>query len=126
MFQRNVSQQNDITLAEIERTTALATQEPYARLLTHILSEQGMLARDGILVRVKSIPDQAADVYYGLWLTKDRRFKEFAVAVSRADGPLEIEHFQDITDDVPVSKHALGIGKTLGYLSLEALAKFTS
>ena len=125
MVQRNVSQQNDATLAEIERAAAMGTQEPYARWLTHILSNQGMSACDGILVGIWCAPDQFADVYNGIWLTSDRRFKDFAIAVSRTNNSLEIEHFHDITDDVAVSKHAKGTGKTFGYLALEMLAKFT-
>lgn len=125
MVQRNVSQQNDATLAEIERAAAMATQEPYVRWLTHILSNQGMSPRDGILVRVRSAPDQFADVYNGLWLTKNRRFKDFTIGVSRVDDSLEIEHFRDITDEMVVSKHALGTGKTFGYLAFEVLENFT-
>jgi hypothetical protein len=125
MAQRNLFQQNEATLAEIERASALATQEPCARWLLHVLGNQEMSAREGILVRLKSTPDQAADVYHGLWLTKDRRFKEFAVAVSRVSDSVEIERFQDITDDVVVSKHVPGTGKTFGYIALEVLAKLT-
>jgi hypothetical protein len=126
MAQRNVSQQNEATLTEIERTTALATQEPCARWLPRILGKHGMSARAGILVRLKSIPDQSADIYYGLWLTKDKRFQEFTVAVSRVNDSIEVEHFKDITDVVVVSEHSPGIGKTFGYLALELLAKLTS
>ena len=79
---------------------------------------------DGILVKIWCSPDQFADVYNGIWLTSDRRFKDFAIAVSRTDNSFEIEHFHDITD-VAVSKRTTGTGKTFGYLAVEVLAKFT-
>jgi hypothetical protein len=91
-----------------------------------MLDNRGMSVRNGILVRLESIPDQCADVHQGLWLTKDRRFQAFTVAVSRVNNSLEIERFEDITDNVVVSDHVPGTGKTFGYLALEVLKKLTS
>lgn len=123
MAQRNVCQQNEATFAEIERTTALAIQEPFARWLPRVLDSRGMSARDGILARLKTTPDQTADICEVLWLSKDRRFVEFTVAVSRVNDSVEVECCQDITDKVVISRHVPGTGKSFGFIALEVLAK---
>lgn len=81
----------------------------------------GDVAR-GLLVSVGDTPEQDGWLVHGTWLTYDRRFWDFVAVVPWRDNePVVVEKFEDATDDVPVSPHRSGTGKSFGYLALEAL-----
>ena len=121
-LQRNVAQQNEATLAEIRRVAGLLSSgSALVSWLPGLLARQGLSSSAGLLVELRSVPEQDGEQFFGRWLAREGRFWEFAVIVSREDGAvLEIEHFRDVTRSTVVSAHVPGTGKSFGYLALQA------
>jgi hypothetical protein len=123
-LQRSVQQQHEETLAEIRRVADLSAQGRFAPWLPAVLRSHDLSPEDGILVQLHEMPAQGGYLFQGLWLTQHERFWAFTVRVSRATGTvLEIEAFDDQTNETPADTHVRGIGKTFGRLALEILAQ---
>lgn len=122
-LQRSVQQQHAETLAEIRRVADLSAQGTLAPWLPTVLRDHDLSPEEGILVQLHEMPAQGGQLFQGLWLTQGERFWGFTVCVSRATGAvLEIEAFDDQTNETPADTHVRGVGKTFGRLALEVLA----
>jgi hypothetical protein len=116
--QLNVSSQNAMTLAEIRRTAASFASGDTAKWLHGLLQSRGMNSRQGVLVKLNSLPDQGGELYKGTWLSSAQEFWEFTVLVARS-GPAfpEVESFENVTHAFMVSPHLPGTGQSFGYLA---------
>jgi hypothetical protein len=82
---------------------------------------------DGILVELRSVPDQGCWAHYGLWLTAGGRFIKFVADEAygarplAGSGRLEYSSIEDVTECTSVTRHVPGVGPSHGYLALEAL-----
>ena len=122
--QQNVQHQNSLTTEDILRAAKrFQNSDQHVVWLGAALSAKGEANASGLLVAVRTIPDQGGgDWVQGTWLTRERRFWEFEAVVPRRGGELvEIERLEDVTDSIPVSDHVPGAGKSFGHLALEVL-----
>lgn len=121
--QRSVAQQNEATLAKIQRVAAfLSSGNAFVSWLPDLLGQQGLNCSDGLLVALDSVTEQEGEQFFGTWLTRDRAFWEFAIVVSRESAAvLEIEYFRNVTRSTVVSAHVPGTGKSFGHLALQAI-----
>lgn len=126
--QQNVQQQSSHRLeAMLETAHALARHPERYEWLRALLATYSLDEHDGILVELRSVPDQGCWVHYGLWLTAGRRFIRFvadeAYGARPLDGSSRLEDasIEDVTTSTSVSQHVPGVGMSDGYLALEAL-----
>jgi len=123
-YQQNVQRQNALESADI-LSAALRFIQGDRRLLwlSAALRTKGEADAAGLLVAFRAEPDQGGgDWVKGTWLTKERRFWEFEAVVPRQDGDsVAIERFEDVTDNILVSAHVPGTGKSFGHLALDIL-----
>jgi len=121
--QLSVQTQNAQAGAQIARIAGWFAQQPSPLpWLIELLAERDLASGRGILVRYEDIPDQGGTLCKGVWLTPGRRFWQFEVLVpSSKAAVVSVEKFREITEDVPVSSHARGIGKSFGALAVEHL-----
>lgn len=95
--------------------------------LRAMLATRGYDAGAGMLVELRSVPDQGCWVHYGMWLTNSGAFLKFvadeAFASQLLEGSGRLEHFEleDVSDQIPTSAHLPGTGKSFGWLALEAM-----
>jgi hypothetical protein len=94
--------------------------------LRALLATYGFDANAGILVELRSVPDQGCWVHYGTWLTGSGRFlkfvgdEKFGERLLTGSGLLEWSQLEDITETVSTAAHVPGTGKSLGWLALDA------
>lgn len=126
--QQNVQQQPGSRLeAMLETAHAFARHPGRYEWLRAMLATYALDPHDGILVELRSVPDQGCWVHYGLWLTAAGRFIGFvadeAYGARPLDGSgcLEYSSIEDVTQSTPVVQHVPGTGMSRGYLALEAL-----
>lgn len=126
--QQNVQQQSSHRLeAMLETAHAFARHPERYEWLRALLATYSLDEHDGILVELRSVPDQGCWVHYGLWLTAGRRFIRFvadeAYGARPLDGSSRLEDasIEDVTTSTSVSQHVPGVGMSDGYLALEAL-----
>lgn len=124
--QQNVQQQTRSRLeAMIDIARDFAGHPERYEWLRALLVTYALDPHDGILVELRSVPDQGCWVHYGLWLTAERRFIRFvadeAYGARPLDGSgrLEYSTIEDITASTSVSEHVPGVGRSPGYLALE-------
>jgi hypothetical protein len=122
-IQRNTVQQIAEIRLKIEAAAALLAAEPQRFFwLTDLLTKHGLSADEGILVRLHQTPEQAGDLFVAVWLTQTEQFWSFSILMSRQSGePLEVEQAENITNQVLIGWHQLGIGKSFGAVALEVL-----
>lgn len=113
--------------------TMLETAHAFARhperyeWLRALLATYSLDQHDGILVELRSVPDQGCWVHYGLWLTAGRRFIRFVADEAYGTRPLdgsgrlEYSTIEDITESTSVSEHVPGVGRSSEWLALETL-----
>lgn len=122
--QLNVRQQNALTTEDIlNAATLFQRADPLVSWLEAALQARNESSDGGLLVAFTSLPDQGGgDWVSGTWLASSKRFWKFeAVVPPRADGQVDIECLEDVTDSVLVSAHVSGTGKSFGFLALEVL-----
>lgn len=119
---RNVQEQNADAKARIRAIAASFQECQFNRpWLIELLQAQSMPVERGILVVLAHVPEQSGDQYSGSWLTSERRFFRFSTLVPRANAPLQIEEWRDVTTETTVNEHLPGTGKSFGFLALEVL-----
>ena len=97
--------------------------------LRQLLATYALDSNDGILIELRSVPDQACWVHYGTWLTGSGRFLKFVadepygVRALKSSGRLENPSLQDVTEQTPREEFARGSGRTFGWLALDARQK---
>jgi hypothetical protein len=97
--------------------------------LEALLAHHSLDTSEGILVELRSVPDQGCWVHYGVWLTTSRTFLRFVADEPYGKRILEgsglLEHFEieDITAKTSVAGHVPGTGRSFGWLALNALAQ---
>jgi hypothetical protein len=126
--QQNVQQQSGNRLeAMLETAHAFARHPERYEWLRAMLATYPLDPHDGILIELRSVPDQGCWVHYGLWLTAEGRFIRFVADEAYGTRPLdgsgrlEYSTIEDITESTPITGHAPGVGRSSGYLALEAL-----
>lgn len=126
--QQNVQQENRSRLeAILENAQAFSRHPERFEWLRAMLAMYSLDQHDGVLVELRSVPDQDCWVHYGLWLTAEGRFIRFVAEEAYGARPLDasgrLEHtsIEDVTTSTPVSQHVPGVGKSNGYLALEVL-----
>lgn len=126
--QRNVQQQVQDRREQIQETARDFDVHPerYGWLLT-LLATHALARNSGILVELKSVPDQGCWVHYGVWLTDAGRFIRFVADEAdgarplETSGRLESSSMEDITECTSAAEFVPGIGRSFGFLALEAL-----
>ncbi len=128
--QQNVQQQASSRLeAMIDIARDCAGHPERYEWLRALLATYALDSHDGVLVELKSVPDQGCWAHSGLWLTADGRFIRFVadeVYGARpldGSGRLEYSTIEDVTTSTSVSQHVPGVGMSDGYLALEALRR---
>ena len=95
--------------------------------LRFLLAAHGLDSGKGILLELRSVPDQGCWVHYGMWLTGSERFLRFvadeAFGVRELDssGCLETSQVEDVTEQTSTEQFVRGTGRSFGFLALEAL-----
>lgn len=125
----HVQQQVQDRREQIQETARDFEMHParYGWLLT-LLATHALARESGILVELKSVPDQGCWVHYGVWLTDAGRFIKFVadeaygVRLLDSSGRLESSSMEDITECTSVAEFVPGIGRSFGFLALEALS----
>jgi hypothetical protein len=123
--QLNFQQQNAETKAAIVVVASrYASQDPYTNWVAEALLKSGLSPSNSILVELSTTPDQGSECAYATWLTSEGRFyKVEAMIAYGTHGLLEIETFEHVSSEMPVSEHEPGIGKSFGALALEVLSE---
>lgn len=127
--QNNVQQQVQDLREQIRETARDFEMHPerYGWLPT-LLATYALARSSGILVELKSVPDQGCWVHYGVWLTDAGRFIKFVADEAYgarpldSSGRLESSSIEDITVSTSVAEFVPGIGRSFGFLALEALS----
>ncbi len=95
--------------------------------LRAMLTARGYDVGAGILVKLRSVPDQGCWVHYGMWLTNSGVFLKFVADEAFGSRPLEgsgrLEHveLEDVSEQVSTSEYLPGTGKSFGWLALDTL-----
>lgn len=126
--QRNVLQQVQDRREQIQETARdfEAHPERYGWLLA-VLATHALAPNAGILVELKSVPEQGCWVHYGIWLTAAGRFMKFIADEAYGARPhvgsgcLESSSIEDVTECTSVAEFVPGMGRSFGFLALEAL-----
>ena len=128
--QRSVQQQASSRLeAMIDIARNFSIHPERYEWLRALLATYALDSHAGVLVELKSVPDQGCWAHSGLWLTADGRFIRFvadeAYGARPIDGSgrLEDASIEDVTTSTSVSQHLPGVGMSDGYLALEALMR---
>jgi hypothetical protein len=118
--QRNVQQQNADTLESIRVLVRAGADGARMSWLHRLLRQQGKSPEQGALVRLQHVPEQEGDFYAGIWLDEELNFWEFVVVVERGTGATKVERFAKATEQVSVTEHLPGKGKSFGQLAIQA------
>lgn len=116
----------------IETARSLTVYPERFGWLKALLARHGLDAGRGILVELRSVPDQGCWVHYGVWLTTSRTFLRFVAdepfgdRVLEGSGLLEHSEIEDITEKTSVAEHVPGTGRSFGWLALNALAQLAT
>jgi hypothetical protein len=92
-----------------------------------MLATRGYDAGAGMLVALRSVPDQGCWVHYGMWLTESGAFLKFVAdeafgsRLLEGSGRLENFELEDVSDQTSTSPHLPGTGKSFGWLALDAM-----
>ncbi|MBC5786393.1 hypothetical protein H8N03_25875 [Ramlibacter sp. USB13] len=123
--QRDVSQQNAGSLEQIGLISSEYEMRPSrVNWLRSVLASRGIDPTAGLLVRLQEVPEQEGQYFRGTWLTTAGRFWDLAAMLSRDYREVvELDEFDDVTEQTLVSAHVPGTGKSFGYLALEALRR---
>ncbi len=95
--------------------------------LRALLAGRGIDPKAGVLVELRSVPDQDCWVHYGMWLTASGTFLRFVADEAFGARPLEgsgiLQHssVEDVTAQTTTAKHVPGIGVSYGWLAMDAL-----
>lgn len=126
--QRSVQMQVADRSAQVLATARSFIDEPGKfHWLETLLANYGVDADAGILVELRSVPDQGCWVHYGIWLTSAGRFLKFVVderfgeRTLDGSGLLESSRLDDITDETSRAVAVRGVGTSFGSLAIAAL-----
>lgn len=126
--QQNVQQQPGSRLeAMLETAHAFARHPERYEWLRAMLVSCALDPQDGILVSLRSSPDQDCWVHRGTWLTGNMRFIEFIAEEAFGDRPLDgsgrlaYSSIEDVTQSTSLAEFVPGEGRSFGYLAIEAL-----
>ena len=129
--QRNTHVQVRDRRAEIvDAARSFATQPERFEWLRALLARRGLGVGDGILIELRSVPDQDCWVHYGIWLTSTGTFLKFVADEAFGERPLQgsgvlrDSNVADVTEQTVVSRHVPGIGTSFGWLALDVLGQF--
>jgi hypothetical protein len=127
--QKNVQQQvRDCREQILETARAFELYPERYDWLPTLLATYALDRGAGILVELRSVPDQRCWVHYGIWLTNTGQFIKFVAdetyGASPLDGSgrLEASNIEDITESTSVAEFVPGIGRSFGFLALEVLS----
>ncbi len=114
---KNVAQQNQLTYLEVKQCAESAFKYSW---VSDVLENKGQSVSSGLLISLRSIPEQEGMLWYGTWLTITKEFYEFEVLTDRsARKVVDIESWKEVSPEV--SGHKIGVGKTPAYIALELL-----
>ena len=126
--QRNTQVQvRDRSADILDTARSFVTQPERFEWLRALLVGRGLDTNAGILIELRSVPDQGCWVHYGLWLTASGTFLKFVADEAFGERPLEgsgllqYSNVEDVTAQTATAKHVPGTGKSFGWLALEAL-----
>lgn len=126
--QRNTQVQGRDRGADILDTArSFAAQPERFEWLRALLAGRGLDTSEGILIELRSVPDQGCWVHYGMWLTASGTFLKFVADEAFGERPLDGSGFlkysnvEDVTGQTVTAKHVPGTGKSFGWLALDAL-----
>lgn len=124
----NVQQQTAISKDQIRKLASGFRRDPLSRAWLIVALQQASLLVDrGILVQLKSTPEQEGELFEGCWLTTQSQFFSFEVMVPRRDEEqISVERWEDVTARTAISGHLPGRGKSFGYLALEVLEEMAA
>lgn len=129
--QRNTHVQVQDRRVEIMDTArSFATQPERFGWLRALLASRGLDARDGILIELRSVPDQGCWVHYGIWLTASGIFLKFVADEAFGDrllegsGILQDSSLEDVTEQTDTAERVPGTGASFGWLALDVLKEF--
>lgn len=127
--QKNVQEQNAL---EKERITqcALSFRENgvLPQALRECFEQQGIDIKRSILIWHDTMPfGGPTEAYRGEWLTPDKRFFSYEIYLDPKDKYVtEIDIWEEISEQVEVSEHKPGTGKTSGWLAIEVLSELNT
>ena len=129
-----MGRQKNVQIQTAERgTKILETARSFAdyperfEWLRALLATYGFDANIGILVELKSVPDQGCWVHYGMWLTESHRFLRFTADEKYGERPLTgsgllgVHQLEDITETIPTAARVPGTGKSFGCVALDVM-----
>jgi hypothetical protein len=97
------------------------SRSPLVAWLHPALESRGINPLHGILVALKTVPEQEGEYLKGVWLSKAEEFWQFEAMVPRAGGAGRLGRLENVAASVTVSPHDAGTGKSFGHLALQAL-----
>jgi hypothetical protein len=106
---------------------SFATQPERFAWLCTLLASRSLDAKAGILIELRSVPDQDCWVHYGMWLTASAAFLKFVAEETFGDRPLDgsgllqYANVEDVTGQTDTAKHVPGVGSSFGWLAVDAL-----
>lgn len=111
----------------LDTARSFAAQPERFEWLRALLAGRGMDPDAGILVELRSVPDQGCWVHYGMWLTASGTFLKFVADEAFGERPLdgsgllEYSNVEDVTGQTAIAKHVPGTGTSFGWLAMDAL-----
>ena len=114
----------------VDVASSFARQPERFEWLRALLASRGLSTRDGILIELRSVPDQGCWVHYGTWLTASGMFLKFVADEAfgerplQGSGVLQDSNVADVTEQTVVSKHVPGTGASFGWLAMDVLGQF--
>ena len=126
---RNPQEQVQDRRAQILETAQSFAEHPDRHgWLQILLATYGLDAGKGILIELKTLPDQNCWVHYGTWLTGDGRFLKFVADEpfreglwGQGSGRLEQSTLDDMTAQTSTAEFSRGSGRSAGWLALDVL-----
>lgn len=129
--QRNTHVQvRDRRVEIMDTARSFAAQPEQFEWLRALLASRGLGTRDGILIELRSVPDQDCWVHYGTWLKASGIFLKFVADEAFGKRPLEgsgilqDSNVTDVTEQTATAKHVPGTGASFGWLALDVLREF--
>ena len=122
--QKNVQEQNALDKDRIKSCAkGFRENRNLPDALIECFEKQGIDVNRAILLWHDTMPfGGPTEAYRGEWLTPEKRFYEYEIYLDPKNKYVtEIDVWEDVTEQVEISEHKPGTGKTPGWLSIEVL-----
>lgn len=122
--QKNVAEQNALTKDNVSQCAQhFIENRDLPQALISYFEQHGLNTYQSLLVERSCLPCGGWDeAYTGKWITQDEKFYSYDIIFDKRKSRIvSVDLWQNVTDDIEISNHKPGTGKTFGSLCIELL-----